>query len=243
MIKASELIKWCKTHVGHGYVYGSIGQTCTIPLLMQLQKQYGASMGDGYYQKGGDYTKGRCGKWLGKWCADCSGLIKAGRKALENTWRDVSAQGTYDQCTKRGAIGSMQMIPGCTLYMYSKEKGRMGHVGIYIGDGMAIEARGADYGIVITRLSERAWGYWGLLDWLEHDIKDENWKPVVGSQVDAGDSTNAKPDDLLTLAEAVKFIDSKVDISETLWSGTDSASKAKHVDLLLQKIATKWKKG
>jgi hypothetical protein len=243
MIKASQLIEWCKKQVGCGYVYGLIDVICTIEYLKQKEKQYGSLMGNGYYQLNGNYTKGRCAKWLGKKVYDCSGLIKSGRKHLGGPYLDVSAQGCYDQCSKRGTIKSMPLTPGCTVYMWSDKKKRMGHVGIYIGNGQIIEARGADYGVVITKLVERQWTYWGLLDWLEYDIKKETGNVVVGIQADAGDATTPKTDDLLTLIEAVKFIDSKVEIIEELWGGKDFEAKAKYVDLLLQKIATKWQKG
>lgn len=207
MIKSSELIKWCKSKVGCGYVYGTAGEICTAALLKSLNSlwgpggKYDAKLGDGYYSLKGDYTKGRCAKWIGKWVTDCSGLIKAGRKALGGGYADVSAQGTYNQCTKRGVIKDMPLIPGCTVYMYSATKKRMGHVGIYIGNNLVVEARGADYGVVTTKLSDRAWTHWGLLDWLEYDLADENKKAVVGTQTDAGDSTNAKPDDTVTVKE------------------------------------------
>jgi hypothetical protein len=200
MIKSSQIITWVKSHVGNGYVYGSIGQACTVDLLKQCQTQYGASMGNGYYQLNGDYTKGRCGKWIGKWVCDCSGLFKAARIALSGVWQDVSAQGTYDQCAKRGVINAMPLMPGCSVYMYSSGKGRMVHVGMYVGSGFVVEARGADYGIVITKLSERAWTHWGLLDWLEYDIKVDSGKAVVGTVADAGDASNPKPDDVIEKA-------------------------------------------
>lgn len=198
--KASKLIQWIKGHVGDGYVYGTIGQICTINILKMLQIMYGKDMGEGYYQKDDNYTKGRCGKWIGKWVCDCSGLIKAARKALSGVWKDVSAQGTYDQCTKHGAINTMPLIPGCTVYMYCADKRRMGHVGMYIGGGTVIEARGASYGIVKTNLVDRTWSHWGLLDWLEYDINADSGKPEIGSttQADVGDATNPKPDDTPT---------------------------------------------
>jgi hypothetical protein len=242
LIKASALIDWCKKQIGCGYVYGLIDVICTVEYLKQKEKQYGPLMGNGYYQLNGDYTKGRCAKWLDKRVYDCSGLIKSGRKHLGGPYLDVSAQGCYDQCTKRGKVTDMPLTPGCTVYMWSDKKGRMGHVGLYIGNGKVIEARGADYGVVTTKLNERQWTHWGMLDWLEYDLKIESGKVVVGIQADSGDATTPKPNDLLTLAEAVKFIDSKIDISEDLWAGTDTAAKAKYVDLLLQKIATKWRK-
>jgi len=46
----------------------------------------------------------------------------------------------------------------------------------------------------------------------------------------------------MTLTDAVKFIDSKVQLDEALWGGTDQATKAKYIDALLIKIATAWQK-
>lgn len=218
MIKASQLTAWIKQHVGDGYVYGTIGQICTVDLLRQCQSQYGVQMGDGYYQRGSDYTKGRCARWLGKWVCDCSGLIKAARKALSGVWQDVSAQGTYDQCDKRGTISSMPLIPGYAVFIYSPDKKRMGHVGIYIGSGQVVEARGVDYGVGITRLADRAWTHWGQLKWLEHDIKADIGKAAAGKEADAGDATNRKPDDstpdaiVLTVNNAL--VDGAITVSE-----------------------------
>ncbi len=217
MLKVSQIILWLKSHIGAGYVYGTIGQTCTVDLLRQKQVQYGVQMGNGYYQLNGDYTKGRCGRWLNKWVCDCSGLIKIARKALSGVWQDVSAQGTYDQCGNRGAIGSMPLTPGCTVYMYSKDKGRMSHVGMYIGGGLVVEARGVDYGVVTTRLSDRAWTHWGLLDWLVHDVAADTGKAVAGGAADAGDASNPKPDDAMPYEQAVDIISQKAGISKEYW--------------------------
>jgi len=198
MVAASQVIDWCKKQVGTGYVYGLLDTTCTIDLLKAKEKQYGNLMGNGYYQLNGDYTKGKCAKWLNKLVYDCSGLIKSARKHLEGIYKDVSAQGTYDQCTKRGTIKSMPLVPGCTLYMYSPSKKRMGHVGIYIGNGKVIEARGVDYGTVITELSKRAWQYWGLLDWMEYDLPTEKGTSNIDTdaKADSGDATTPKTDDI-----------------------------------------------
>ncbi len=202
-IKASAMIAALRAHVGDGYVYGTVGQECTIALLQAKQRQYGAAMGNGYYQLNGDYTNGDCARWLGKWVADCSGLIKAMRKQLSGVWRDVSAQGTYDQCptSQRGKIKTMPKVPGCTVYMWDSKKGRMGHVGMYIGNGLVIEARGVKYGIVITKLAGRKWTHWGLLDYMEHDLPREDGTPPPPEKPedDAGDATNPKPDDLTVL--------------------------------------------
>ena len=195
--KASSLIAWLRGHVGDGYVYGTTGETCTKELLRKKQRQYGARLGNGYYQRDGDYDRGRCARWLGRWVADCSGLIKRGRSELGGPYRDVSAQGTYDQCETRGEMDEFPPVPGCALFLWSSSRRRMGHVGIYVGDGEVIEARGVDYGVVVTKLSERDWGYWGILDWLEYDLDTEDGSdlPGGGAAGDDGDDSNDKPDD------------------------------------------------
>ncbi len=203
-VKASAFIKWIIACIGLGYVYSAIGQVCTIALLTTAQKLYGNTMGEGYFQKGGDYNKGRCARWLGKVCYDCSGLMKSARKALTGVWQDVSAQGLYDQCTtKRGIIASMPLIPGTLVFMFGKTQGRMVHVGCYVGGGYVVESRGVDYGVVKTKLSSRAWTHWGQVSWMELDLKDENGKAVPGREADCGDNSTPKKDDVEALAELV----------------------------------------
>lgn len=195
-VKASELIKWESGILGCGYVYSAKGEKCTIELLKQAQAQYGSTMGDGYFQKNGDYTKGRCGKWIGEICYDCSGTLKAGRKALSGVWKDVSAQGLYDQCSKkRGTIANMQLAPGTLVFIYGIKQGRMVHVGTYIGGGYVIESRGVDYGVVKTKLSQRAWTHFGQPDWIDYDLPADGTKVITGNESDSGDNSAPKKDD------------------------------------------------
>lgn len=194
-VKASAFIAQMKKHLGHGYVYGTVGQICTVTLLKAKQRQYGSAMGNGYYQLDGDYSKGLCAKWLGIWVADCSGLIKAVRRDMTGVYRDVSAQGTYNQCWKTGTIGSMPMVPGCCVFKWYSSKNRMGHVGMYIGGGYVIESANARVGVIRTRL--KGWSHWGLLDWMEHDLPLEANSPGdAGGDLDyPGDNTGPKPGD------------------------------------------------
>jgi cell wall-associated NlpC family hydrolase len=145
----------------------------------------------GYYQKGGDYTKGLCARWLGKWVADCSGLIKSVRGSLSGVYRDVSAQGTYGQCTKTGTIATMPMTPGCCVFVWSASKHRMGHVGVYVGGGWVIQSAGVRYGVIKTKL--KGWTHWGLPDWLTYDIPTETTPLDGGGTPDyTGDNTGPK---------------------------------------------------
>lgn len=197
-LNASRFIDWLRSKVGLGYVYSSFGQVTTIDILRVAEQRYGAKMGDGYFQKGGDYTKGRCSRWLGKVAYDCSGLIKAGRKELTGVWGDYSAQGTYDYCLTKGKIGGI-ILPGTAVFMYQASSGRMTHVGVYIGNNEVIEARGADYGVVVTKLSSRSWTHCGTFKWIVYDLSDKN-SPVDNNEPkenDSGDNSTPKVDDPL----------------------------------------------
>lgn len=199
-MKASDLISWCRGKVGGGYVYGTIGEICTQAVLDRCQRMYGAIMGSTYYSV-------RCAKWMGKWVCDCSGLLKAARKQLDGVWADVSAQGTYDQCQNaRGAIKGMPAKPGVFVFMYGKSAGinRMVHVGLYIGKGEVIEARGADYGIIITKLKDRPWTHYGLSTHVVFDVLVEKQVSVpTVSSGDTGDASTPKVDDSASKTAAI----------------------------------------
>ena len=202
-IKASLFIAEVLKYLGFGYVYGTVGQECTVELLRAKERQYGAKMGVGYYHKNGDYHRGKCARWLGMFVADCSGLLKYIRKQLTGVWRDVSAQGTYDQCpvSQRGKLDTKKIEPGYFVFMYSSSARRMTHVGVYIGDGWVVEARGVDHGIVKTRLFGRKWTHMGLADYMELDIYDGTIPPPKdpAPDDDSGDASTPKPDDLPVL--------------------------------------------
>ena len=56
---------------------------------------------------------------------------------------------------------SIPEIPGLMLW-------KKGHVGIYIGNGYAIEAMGTKKGVVKTKISDRGWQAWCKLPYIEY---------------------------------------------------------------------------
>ena len=100
--------------------------------------------------------------YLAKRTADCVGLVKGycwfdpeaqsiGYAA--NGMPDIATEQMIEWCDEKGSISTMPEIPGLLLWMD-------GHVGIYIGDGYAIEAMGTRYGVVKTRVVNRNWTGW-----------------------------------------------------------------------------------
>lgn len=96
--------------------------------------------------------------YMGRRTADCGGLIKAFlwwniSNPRYDPANDVSVDTMYEQATVKGNIASLPEIPGI-LVRYK------GHVGVYIGNGEVIEARGTVYGVVKTELGKRPWSHW-----------------------------------------------------------------------------------
>lgn len=82
-----------------------------------------------------------------------------------NNCPDKSANGMFSYAKSKGmeygSMGDMPEIPGLAV-RYS------GHVGVYIGNGKVVEARGFNYGVVETELNKRNWINWYKIPFIEY---------------------------------------------------------------------------
>ena len=152
------LVEYAKAQLGLPYWYGTFGNIATADLYDSKRRQYPA-----LYKPWNDFPS-----QYGKRVHDCVGLIKgylwsdsATSKPIYNASQDVSANGMRSKCSEKGAIGTMPDIPGVLVFM-------PGHVGVYIGGGKVVEARGHEYGVVCTELSKRPWKHWGKCPWINY---------------------------------------------------------------------------
>lgn len=145
---AKGLVEYAKAQLGRPYWYGTFGQAASKPLYNEKKKDYPS-----YYkwEYDGEIDK----------VHDCAGIIKGylwcdspeDLTPAYNETQDISANMMRD-ISAGDVIDTIPDVPG-VLVFYN------GHVGVYIGGGEVIEARGHKYGVVKTKLKDRPWKYWG----------------------------------------------------------------------------------
>ena len=151
------LVAYAKAMLNKPYWYGTFGQTATEALYKSKKNQYP-----------GQYIPTDFPSQYGQRVHDCVGLIKGylwsdstTSAPKYNAAQDVSANGMRSKCTKKGSIDSIPEVPGVLVFFD-------GHVGVYIGDGYVIEARGHKYGVVKTKLKDRGWTSWGYCPYITY---------------------------------------------------------------------------
>lgn len=162
MKTAKGLVDYAKAQLGRPYWFGTFGQIATDKLY-----EYNKGRLPSYY------TAADFPRQYGQRVHDCAGLIKGylwsetpeSAPQYAKDYPDISADQMRAQCTETGDISTLPETPGVLIF-YS------GHVGVYIGNGQAIEARGHAYGVVQTSVKARSWRWWGKLKYLDYGEND-----------------------------------------------------------------------
>lgn len=162
------LVNYCKAQVGRPYWFGTFGNIADQNLLDYKRNDY-----PNYYPNPGSPA---FVSQFGERVHDCVGLIKGYRWSdTPNSTpqyvasQDVDVRSLYSQCTKLHgnvdfSITSTEHIVGMCVF-----DSALTHVGVYIGNGKIIEARGHAYGVVINDAYDRRGKFtlWGIPDWLK----------------------------------------------------------------------------
>lgn len=98
-------------------------------------------------------------------------------KLTYNASQDKDVSGMRSNCSEIGGINQIPEIPGVLVFM-------SGHVGVYIGGGKVIEARGHTYGVVMTNLSQRGWTHYGKLKWIRYE-EEQKPEPTQAEKIKA----------------------------------------------------------
>lgn len=162
------LAQYAAAHIGCPYWWGAYGQVASQDLYNQYKYLYPDTYTSSAYS---DYQND-----FGYQVFDCVGLIKGYRWSDSITgvptyvdYQDVDVEGMHEQCpVYRGTIGdtnwltSMRTTPGVLLFTSGNS-----HVGVSMGDGTVVEARGRTWGVVQNSLANRpAFVEYGVPQWL-----------------------------------------------------------------------------
>lgn len=158
-INVNKLISLFKQALSEhwGYIWGAAGETWTQVKQDAATREMTVKYGQ---------------RWVGKRVADCSGLFSWAFKQLGGYMYHGSNTMWSRYCTSKGALKSGKRSDGKTLKPGSAVfKCRNGndyyHVGLYIGDGIVIEAQGTSTGVVTSSVSK--WTHWGELKGANYD--------------------------------------------------------------------------
>lgn len=177
------LIAYAQAQIGNPYWMGTFGQISSAALYTSNKARLPQ-----YYTAHDFYSQ------YSKRVHDCIGLIKGYLWSDTPTsvpvycaspcTQDHSADSMYKACKTSGLIGTLPETPGALLFV--KEGATMGHVGVYIGNGQAIEAKGHAWGVVQTAVSGRGWTHWGICPYIEYEaIESEDEMAKVIDQIAA----------------------------------------------------------
>ena len=167
-----DLVQHCKKALNEnwGYGLGTIGRVMTEDILREISTRLNLSS---------DFVNYIRNNYMGKRTVDCASLIKSylwwddGNIRYDSSI-DVSADTMFYIAKVKGSIDTIPEIPGLCVYF-------KGHVGVYVGNGKVIEARGTKYGVVETDLNDRGWTDWfksTLVEYVDVD-KELNWKQQI----------------------------------------------------------------
>ena len=159
--KTSRFVAWLKERVGDIYVWGGQGETDITEAWIRRRETSTANA-----NKVIKLWKKRVAEGRSVAAYDCSGLITAWLLAEGLMPGDLSSRGLWRLCT---AIKKAQLEPG-DLVFRRNALGVIHHVGVYVGNGEVIEAKGRDDGVVRRGVNASGSGYWtdyGRLDCLK----------------------------------------------------------------------------
>lgn len=190
-INAKDLIAYALAAVGGGYVYGSSGQKCTLALRESCAVANPS-------QK--ENILGTSAKWDGKYVWDCSGLFRGAWRALWQ-YRSGGATTIYNTwCSEKGTIDTMPDEAGVLVFRWNGSS--MAHVGLYVGDGMVVDARGSSQGVLHGTLESYkvGWTHWAKADDVDYGdgLKEPEevpalWTGYVKTKTGGGISLWPKP--------------------------------------------------
>ena len=162
-----------EVYKNHGVYIGTANgertESLTIGQIHQMEKNYGRPDPDNdtkrdlryiasCYEKHWNMSKSLVG--------DCSGIVVGILRSLKviKFTADYNCR-TFMKASKTVALKDLQA--GDLVFNKASEPS---HMGVYVGDGMVIDSRGRDVGVVKNKVSDYPWAVGGRLSWFSDEI-------------------------------------------------------------------------
>lgn len=147
-----KFIDYLHRQVGCIYVWGAQGETDITEDWIR-KKETSAANGD----RAVALWRRRMAQGMEPIAAyDCSGLIMKFMLDEGLYKADMSSRGLYSGAEKLSRRNDL--IPGDLVFRHNGK--RIHHVGVFVGDGMVIEAKGRDEGVVLRLMDASGKTYW-----------------------------------------------------------------------------------
>ncbi len=175
---------------------GGDGRIATDAYALQRAKSSYPNDWDAYYSI---YKR-----WIGHRVFDCNAIAEAFYKEKTGISIDTKAKYNFanwcsetDKDLRDNKLADMPQLPGIALFSGpTNSAAGITHVGFLFKkygtgplDWLVLECRGKEYGLVITRLPNRSWEWWGLMDkrfeydlaadWTANETKEEPTMPKI----------------------------------------------------------------
>lgn len=165
--KGKTIAEYAESKIGCAYIWGGYGEKLCSPSFRKERAGAYPSQKNNIYKNcpvlSGKQSSCTGCKYHGKQAYDCAQLTryacKAGGQELVS---GANAQWKNIEWYKTGTIDTLPDVPGVILY-HMDGNGEMSHTGVYVGNGCAVEARAAKYGVVKTKVKDRTWTHWAVL--------------------------------------------------------------------------------
>lgn len=156
LFRQAQAEKW-------GYIWGTSGQVWTQASQDRATRDMTVRYGQ---------------KWVGRKVADCSGLFVWAYKQLgASIYHGSNTVWNKYTTDVRGEVSALTAIRPGTAVFQRREDGNRHHIGLYVGGGKCIEAKGTTYGVVESDLS--SWAEYGELKDVDYTgAAAEPYKPV-----------------------------------------------------------------
>ena len=167
MTPQQTIIAWALQQQGNPYLWGGTGRPCSPSLRRELIKQYPQQQDNitrhGPVLRG---ERGDCGPCphRGKPCYDCAQLTRrALGLAAISLPSGASSQWRASIWAHKGPLDEQAASTLCLLFRQGSDPQRpMQHVGLSLGDGRTVDARGYARGVVVGQIGDYPWTHYAV---------------------------------------------------------------------------------